>query len=195
MARRKLTAWEQALKDAAKELGAPKDDFRVEKLATLTLLLKVQRSQWTQGKLPNSGDMIEVMNAIEALRTAAGLTGPRGFNIKFVHRYVGIADITCPHCKKTSRHEVSNEPFERDSARVPADAATDVPSEPETPSSEQPTADVVDLRPLSLTVASHREGVSASSFHNAVLSNGEVAPIKRTATRLISPMSHINGKG
>jgi len=42
--------WEQALEDAAEELDAPATDFKVEKLATLTLLLKVQRSQWAQGK-------------------------------------------------------------------------------------------------------------------------------------------------
>src|SRR5262245_23172070 len=104
MARRKLTVIEQAIKDAAAELGLPKDHWDVERLGSLPGRLNAGRRKWAQGQSsPAAADTVTLMDDITKLRTAAGLTGPREFNIRFVHRYVGIADIVCPHCKKNSR--------------------------------------------------------------------------------------------
>jgi len=58
----------------------------------------VQRARWEAGKLSNTGDMLEVMNAIEALRSAAGLTAPREVQIKFVER---LARIGCGRRSET----------------------------------------------------------------------------------------------
>jgi len=137
MGRRKLTVWDQALKDAAKELDAPTNDFRVEKLATLTLLLKAQRASWTQGKLSNSGDMIEVMDAIAALRKEAGLgEGVRQINVHFVR----TLKARCPHCGKMSA--VSTEPFENSPHQTHPDPAIEAAARATvTPPPETPTTD------------------------------------------------------
>jgi hypothetical protein len=193
--RRKLTTWESALKDAAKELGLPKDDFRVEKLATLVLLLKVQRSQWANGKLSKSSDMIEVMSEITKLRDAAGIDNtPHEVSVQFVEHYVGVATITCPHCKMSSRHEVSNKPFER---ATPSPAVKTLPEPPDANAGQAaPDPSPAEPKPATPEMEiSYLENFSASAFHSQVINNRERAPLKRlepniySIRRNTSPMS------
>src|SRR5262249_31653547 len=188
-------AWEQALYEASKELRLPKTHFTVERMATLSLLLKVQRSQWAQGKLTNSGDMIEVMDAISALRKERGINDdhPTKIEVSLVERYIGIA--TCDTCGH--RFEVSDQPFDSLTPRPePAPA-----SEPLTTDHGKPGAEPAKVDPNRTSAASvdsnrhsaasdapanvvpmmkvtHREGVSASSFHSAVINGREVPPLK-----------------
>lgn len=191
--RRKLTVVEQAIKDAAAELGLPKDHWNVERYATLQVMLKVARHKWSQDQASSAAsEMLSIMDAISAMRREAGIREPLQLNMRVVESYVGIADITCPHCGKASRHELSDKPF--DAAPTSSEISTRVdtaPTSPETgsqtPSTDAPAPAESDSNTHSnpppanvvpLTVAAHRGGVSASPFHNALLSNGEIAPLK-----------------
>jgi hypothetical protein len=189
MARRKLTTWESALKEAARELALPKDDFRVEKLATLTLLLKVQRAQWANGKLTNSGDMIEVMNAIEALRSTAG--GPREILVNVVKAVSGI--FTCARCGHENRlaeGAYTTPPESRTTGHAkPAEApSTDGPDETLSARNESLPRDALPASAPAPAPSPPRRNGSVSAFHNQ-----PGVPLKRLqpspyAIRKISPM-------
>jgi hypothetical protein len=119
MSRRKLTVVEQAVKDAAKELGLPKDHWDVERLATMQVMLKVARHKWASGQSSSAaGDMLQLMAEITTLRKEARVE-PMEVNIKYASAFVGVADIECKYCHKTARYEVSEKPFDKP-AQAPA---------------------------------------------------------------------------
>jgi hypothetical protein len=194
--RRKPTTWEAALRDAAKELALPKGDFRCERLATLTIQLKVLRSQWADGKLPNSSDMLALMDAIGELRKEAAAEKRHDFTVQFVEGFVGVCDIECKFCGKVGKYEVSDKPFERATpSATPAPAVKTLPEPPDAitgqaapePSPAEPKPAAPDI------VVEYREGLSASAFRSQVV-NGVAPPLKRLqpdpyAVRSVSPLS------
>jgi hypothetical protein len=199
MARKKLGLVEQAIRDAAKELSLPRDDWRVERLGTLQILLKVTRHKWAADQTSaRAADIVMLMDEITKLRTEAGIDNtPSEVEIKFVEHYTGVATITCPHCQMSSRHEVSNRPFESATPTAPSapevkattshDNAIAGPSSADpSPAEPKPAAPVMEV--------SYLENFSASAFHSQCINGREIAPLKRLqpdpyAARNTSPMS------
>jgi len=198
--------WEQALEDAAKELDAPATDFKVEKLATLTLLLKVQRSQWAQGKFTATNEMLAVMGEIERMRREHGKDGIQEINVHIVPS----AAIACPSCSHEfnphNGEPVTPKPLvlrtQCPYCHRASEICTDGPFPEGNPGKPipQPPALAAQAAPApaepSLTVKGYREGVSASAIRASVLSNNEVPPVKKLQPsyydmprRTVSPMS------
>jgi hypothetical protein len=184
MARRKLSVWEQALKDASRELGEPKGSFVVERYATLATLLKLQRSQWAQGKSSNASDVIATLAELEAMRHQRGKDALTDIRIHVTETIRG----TCPACGVTS-----DVPVEMvDEARADALATHSAPPQ------AIPAGTSVPALPNSSGAASsgepmpsqHIEGKSPSTFNSQ-----RGTPLKRLqpspyVTRTPSPMSH-----
>jgi len=173
MARRKLTVVEQAIKDAAKELNLPKDHWDVERLATMTVMLKVARHKWSQGQSSGAaGDMLTLMSEISAMRSKAGLGGPREIEVSFLRRVVGV--FKC--CKCGERNEIPDyqrpEPPPAPPALPPFQRPIDEAEANPKPASEPVKPDEA------APVVTYRSGVSVSKFHSAVV-NGVAAPLKR----------------
>jgi len=198
--------WEQALEDAAKELDAPATDFKVEKLATLTLLLKVQRSQWAQGKFTATNEMLAVMGEIERMRREHGKDGIQEINVHIVPS----AAIACPSCSHEfnphNGEPVTPKPLvlrtQCPYCHRASEICTDGPFPEGNPGKPipQPPALAAQAAPApaepSLTVKGYREGVSASAIRASVLANNEVPPVKKLQPsyydmprRTVSPMS------
>src|SRR5262249_50801229 len=119
MTRRKATAFEKQLKVAAEELGLPKDDWQVERLATLKLMYLVARSKWSNGQVSNSSDMLALMAEITGLRKEAKLMEPMDIKVHIVESEPVVlqADIECKHCGKVGKYQVSNRPFDASESR------------------------------------------------------------------------------
>jgi hypothetical protein len=203
MARRKLTVVEQAIKDAAVELGLPKDHWDVERLATLQVMLKAARHKWENGQSSGAAsDMVTLMEEITKLRTAAGLaSGPREIEVTYVRAVTGI--YKCKHCGEENELEdgkytpappprvvdMPSDSVARATATTPAAPENTRVSGPENgavaPSESKPAPDAPKV--------THRDGVSASPFHSQVINGREVAPLKKYqpspyTIRKISPM-------
>jgi hypothetical protein len=196
MSRRKLGVWEQAIRDAAKLLGEPKDSFVVEKYATLATLLKLHRSQWAQGKASNSADMIAVMSELEAMRRERGKDAITEIKVHVVESL----KARCPHCGQTS--DIPPEMVQKDSRNTHAEPSDSNPA-PKTaspptyglPNGSESHASGEPAPAKAEPVVTYREGVSASAFHSAVLNGHEVPPLKSRqpspyTVRKLSPMSH-----
>jgi len=191
MARRKRTIVEQAVADAAKELGLPPTHWSVLRLSTMMVMLAVAQHKFsTTQSSQSAADILTLMDSITALRAEAKLNEPVQIRVKYASSYVGIANIVCPHCKMASRHELSDRPFE---GREPTPAAKpmgEAPVEPQAASggdqapastdgqkapeggAKSPDAKVVPL-------VTHRPGISVSSFHSQQLTaSGEVPPLR-----------------
>jgi hypothetical protein len=97
MGRKKLGPYEQALKDAACEMGRPTDDWLVEKLATLMIQLRLVRAKgWSANNPAHTGDVIALMDQITALRKEAGNLAPTKVQISLVESVQGI--YCCEKC-------------------------------------------------------------------------------------------------
>src|SRR5262249_31317693 len=140
-------------------------------------LLKAQRQQWTAGRLNGTNEIIGVMAEIERMRKEAGLdNGVREINVKIVEGYHGIANVTCPHCQKRSRHEISNRPFDQPESR-PAKEST---HEAVTPGAVPSTDDQDPApQPAKVVPLTTRPGISPSAFHDQRFASGEQPPLKR----------------
>jgi hypothetical protein len=167
-------------------------EWQVKRLALLSVSRDRYEAMVAAGADIDLGALLRIDEALETSRSAIALAEPVNISVRFVEGYHGIANIVCPYCKKASRHEISDKPF--DAAPTSSEISTRVdtaPTSPEngsqTPSTDAPAPAESDSNTHSnpppanvvpLTVAAHREGVSASPFHNALLSNGESAPLK-----------------
>jgi len=116
MARRKLTVVEQAMKDAAAELGLPKDHWDVERLATLNVMLEVARHKWSAGQATSDANqMLALMEAITALRRESKASEAPQISVEIVRKLRG----KCWHCGK-----------ENEVGRLATDAALAEPQRP-----------------------------------------------------------------
>jgi hypothetical protein len=186
MGRRKLGVWEQALRDASRELGEPKDSFVVERYATLSTLLKLQRSQWAQGKSSNASDVIATLAELESMRQRRGKDAVTEIRVSLIE----TMRAKCPACGV-----VSDIPPDM----VRSDSQKDVqPSHP-TPANQTPTGGQdnaiagpsTDAPPPADPVPSqYVEGKSPSQYHSQ-----RGVPLKRLQSgihplRNLSPLSH-----
>jgi hypothetical protein len=174
--RKKATAYEIELRNAARDLGRDKDDWSVQRLANLTLLWKVAQHRWTTNQsAANTDQVVSLMDAIDALRKEVKPAEGVQFNVQYVESYVGLADVVCPHCGLKSRHEISREPFKDDAARVAKPAAppsTEVRESPAESAEKSRSDDRV------VPLVHVREGVSVSNFHAQQLASGETPPLR-----------------
>jgi hypothetical protein len=188
VSRRKLGVWDKAIRDAAKELGEPKDSFVVEKYAHLATELKLRRLQWASGKASNSADMIAIMAEMESMRRQRGKDAVTDIRVNIVE---GVK-ARCPHCGKTS--DIPPELMQNDSRNThaapltpPADS-TRVPDHgngSEGLSSGEPAPAPVEPMP-----SQYVEGKSPSAFNSQ-----RGVPLKRLQSgihplRSLSPLSH-----
>jgi hypothetical protein len=181
-----MSVWTEALDDAAKELGLPKDSWTVEKLATLRIALQLARSKWASGNTTASADLLQLMGEITTLRANAGLDVPREITVKIA---TGL-HATCPRCGYSTpvdseklKKAVKVEPVGHDSisdAKTLHDASNGL---------ARTSTDDQNPPPAPVPVSAQRVGVSASRFHSQVINGHEVPPLKRQTSRLISPMS------
>jgi hypothetical protein len=183
---KQLSVWQQALKDAARELSMPKDSWPVERFATLRIALQLARSKWASGNTTASADLLVLMGEITTMRANAGLDVPRSVDVQIVKKLRG----KCAHCG--AMNEVPDDQI-RAVLNVPG-TPTATPEETATTSHDNGlTGAPTSPPPPPPPRVTHRPGVSASGFHNAVLPNGEIAPIKRATGRVVSPMSNNRG--
>jgi hypothetical protein len=180
--RKPLSVWQQALKDAARELSMPKDSWPVERFATLRIALQLARSKWASGNTTASADLLTLMAEITQLRANAGLDVPRSVDVQIVRKLRG----KCCHCG--AWNEVPE-------AQIRAVISAHPESTPEAThglpngSVQGSTGDETAAKNAPpVPVSAQRPGVSASKFHAQLLNGHEVAPLKRT-TRRLSPIS------
>jgi hypothetical protein len=180
MARRKLTVVEKAIADAARELSLPRDHWNVERLSTLMVLKQVAVHKFsTTQSSQSAADILALMDSISKLRAEAKLNEPVAITVEYAESFIGICDTTCPHCGRTSKHEIARRPFKDDAATTPTPAIDTAPTSHDKPAVPAEAKSLSDDKVVPLPVVHIREGVSASRFHSQEFASGEVPPLRR----------------
>jgi hypothetical protein len=140
MARRKATLYEQTLNAASKELGRSKDDWSVERLASLRLMLAVARHKWSGTQASSVGrEMLDVMGEISALLKEVKPQEELRIDVNFVSGVRGIYRCSC--CgEENTLEDGSYEPAEGGRRRDFVAAPATPPAPVAAPSTPTPAA-------------------------------------------------------
>jgi hypothetical protein len=149
-----MTLYEEALSAASKELSLPQDNWNVEKLASLRLMLKVAQHKWSGNQTSGvAREMIDLMGAITELLDKVKPTEEVQVRVNFAKTAVGIGFATCPECGHRAQHrfapdELAPLPPKPAPVEVPiVEAAPSTATPAPTPASAPPRV-VVDNKPL-----------------------------------------------
>ena len=171
--------YRRIVKEVCADLGCEPDDEICRHVAVLRVMRENMQGKLLLGERVDPGDLLAVDAALKQYLPAGK---PATISVQIVQKLRG----RCCHCG--AMNEVPE-----DQIRAVVKAGV-----PDTPSAEasdvskpivQPSTDSPAPAETPVPVVTHRVGVSASNFHNAMLPNGEVAPLKRNGSRLISPLS------
>lgn len=203
--RRKAGPYEKELRAASEELGLPKDNWQTERLATCVLMFKVARAKWSQGMAAtDANQMLALMSEITAIRKEAKLQEPMEITIQVVPsvRENGLEDTSAaggpaPAIETASSGHADAIAGRSSDQPLPSQISdgsnrTLTPNMAPADSNSAPAHNLPP--PKDGPTVEHRQGVSASPFHNAVINGREVAPLKKHqpdiyAIRRTSPMS------
>ena len=163
-------------------------DWRVRRLALLQAQHAAAEDMIADGRAVDINGLLSLDKAIEDLRATLKASEGIEIDLQILKRVVGV--FKC--CKCGERNEILDCVKPEPPPALPAPAA-----QPPAPVFAKPAAEPAKDKDKSSPVVTHREGVSASKFHSAVI-NGVAPPLKKDQPplypiRSVSPMS--NGKG
>jgi hypothetical protein len=174
-------------REVCADLNVAPDDELCRHVSTLRLMRENMQAKLVVGERVDPDDLLRVDAALKAYL-------PQGKPATIEVKIIDGLHATCPRC---GHHTAVDKDKLKRAVKVEgvpdtatATATAETPSghaKPiATPSTDAPAPPPA---PQPVPVVTHRPGVSASNFHNAMLPNGEVAPLKRATARLISPLS------
>jgi len=169
-------------KEVCRDLDCKPDDEICRHVTTLRLMRENMQAKLVLGERVDPSDLLAVDAAIKQYLPQGK---PATISVQVVQKLRG----RCCHCG--AMNEV---PEDQIRAVVRAGGAPEAaPAETSghgnaivQPSTDGPAP--VQPAPV-VPVSVQREGVSASEFHSQLLNGHEIAPLKRNASRLISPLS------
>jgi hypothetical protein len=152
--------------EVCRDLNLSPDDELCRHVSTLRLMRENMQAKLVLGERVDPDDLLRVDAALKAYL-------PQGKPATIEVKVVDGLHATCPRCGY-------NTPV--DSART---AETLISEAPDAIAQGSTVPTPAPVPPVSV----QREGISASKFHSQLINGHEVAPLKRTTSRLISPLS------
>jgi hypothetical protein len=170
-------------REVCRDLNLAPDDELCRHVTTLRLLRENLMARAVVGERVDPDDMLRIDAALKAYL-------PQGKPATIEVKIVDGVHATCPRC---GHHTPIDKDKLKRAVKVDIPAPDSNPAETLTSGHAspiaQPSTDAPAPAPPPVPVVTHRPHVSASNFHNAMLPNGEIAPLKRATARLISPLS------
>jgi hypothetical protein len=180
MARTKENLLDKAIKAASREMGLPVDDWRVERLANLQVLLRIAQSKWAniiahEKTASNSAEIISLLDAITEAKRVVLPSGARGSIIPNV-RIQPVEGVEgyyqCQKCGHGNHLPAGSYTPLQDTPKSGAPAAPTPPSAP-TPEQPQQPADAP------VVVEAVREPIRSRGEYVGPSGAVEVLPFKR----------------
>jgi hypothetical protein len=169
------------IREVCADLGCKPDDELCRHVSTLRLMRENMQARLVVGERVDPSDLLAVDAALKAYL-------PQGKPATIEVKIVDGLHATCPRCGHNTA--VDKDKLRRAVKVDVPEATPDAASSLAKPALQAPAdAPAPPPAPPPVPVVTYRPHVSVSNFHNAVLPNGEIAPLKRATARLISPLS------
>jgi hypothetical protein len=167
-------------KEVCADLDCKPDDELCRHVTTLRLMRENMQAKLVLGERVDPDDLLAVDAALKQYLPQGK---PATINVQVVQKLRG----RCASCG--AMNEVPEDQI-RAVVKAEPESAETLTSGHASPIAEPSTdAPAPAPAPPPVPVSVQRVGVSASKFHSQLLNGHEVAPIKRNASRLISPLS------
>ena len=165
-------------------------EYQVRQLAILSVARDGYEAQLAAGQNFDLDALLKLDNVIEQARSSIQKQEPISVEVHIVDKTIKVCDVTCKHCGQSGRYEISDKPFDDGIGREVVKPASVAPKlgagpsggdAPIAPATADLPSQVSDTKPTAnvVPILTYREGVSASSFHSAVINGREVPPLKK----------------